>query len=95
MESDTCEARWKSIVRAYFLRGGRKALCSVCGARFQLESMDLCSSCGATYCYQCVWDLPELNAAIGSKKWQCGCGGETRGISDAEFRAWRGGDEIS
>lgn len=88
---DPVEVQWQKIVISLFLRGP-KTTCSICGIRWGLDNLSLCSSCGAAYCYKCVWELPEI-WPDGFRTWRCGCGGDTRIMSDTEwcsgYDAWK------
>lgn len=67
------EIRWQEIMDAHQVRPG-KPTCDLCGERYSIDNMYICSKCGADYCYHCVWKFERREDG----KWNCPCGGILR-----------------
>jgi hypothetical protein len=52
-----------------------RGTCGVCGERYKLENLKLCTHCSRTYCYRCA---SERSMAINGNP-ACACGGELVG----------------
>ena len=68
---------WKSFFEGRLTPRLGKLMCSECGAPYSPDNMNICSSCGTNYCYECVWKLKKVETGY-SHKWMCYCGGELR-----------------
>lgn len=51
-----------------------KPRCGPCGEKYDLDNVYICSGCGTTYCYKCVWDLRDMGAGT-EYRWICKCAG--------------------
>jgi hypothetical protein len=70
------EALWQRILEEHYKRPG-KPRCIRCGTAYSIDNIYICSSCGADYCIECVWELEQIGEGP-PHKWKCPCGGELR-----------------
>jgi uncharacterized caspase-like protein len=56
-----------------------KPSCRLCGDQFHLDNMNICMSCGSTYCFRCSATLESVKETVpGFQRdswWRCPCGG--------------------